>query len=465
MKQMSTRSKWLIIDIILVLVVAGLVIAGAFLVSDIIGDHNQMQLDVGILNEVRTKLSAGVNENPADLNTLANSLPQGYGLAWLDKDNRVLKQQSVSQQTLKLLLTRADLSGAQDIVKSYYGNVYFVKSLANTKVLVVDATGDYYAYIQRALTIYSLIVAGLLIGLFVGVCIWQQTFIFPKLAKLRRAMTEVYNGNYNPIIRLRHMRKVDDISQLLVDFDRLRRRIADATKAKEDADRERGVMISGISHDLRTPLTVIQVHAKGLVDGVAQRMGKTEQYYDNIYSTACSMLSLVDKLAEFSKVETHTVTYSFLERDLGVVLQEYVNNHYIPYAARGLKFKLKLPKGRPLTVNLDKEQFLRVLQNICDNSLKYKDKEVCTMTISAEIRDTEMVLRLSDDGPGIGDFEAEYIFESYYRGDPSRTNPISGSGLGLSIVKNIILAHNGQIQAYNNNGLTIEITLPYRRKK
>ena len=447
------------------MVVAGLVVAGSFLVRNAVVDNNAINIDTNQLAEVRSKLSAGVNENQKDLVLLANSLPADYGLLWLDKHNKLLKHENVSDNTMRLLLQRADLSGEQDIAHVYYGNVYFVKSLANTKVVVVNATNDTFAYCQRALTVYGLVVTLLLALVFVGGGVWQMAFIFPKLASLRRAMTEVYNGNYNPVVRLRRMRKVDDISQLLVEFDRLRRRIADATKAKEDADRERGVMISGISHDLRTPLTVIQVHAKGLVDGVAQRMGKTEQYYDNIYSTACSMLSLVDKLAEFSKVETHTVTYSFLERDLAVVLQEYVNNHYIPYAARGLKFRLKLPKGKPLTVSLDKEQFLRVLQNICDNSLKYKDKEVCTMTISAEIRDNEVVLRLSDDGPGIGDFEAEYIFESYYRGDPSRTNPISGSGLGLSIVKNIILAHNGQIQAYNDNGLTIEITLPYRRKK
>ena len=75
------------------------------------------------------------------------------------------------------------------------------------------------------------------------------------------------------------------------------------------------------------------------------------------------------------------------------------------------------------------------------------------------------VLEIGDNGPGVSPHEIEYIFESYYRGDPSRTNPTTGSGLGLSIVKTIITAHDGTVQAVNDNGLKIIIKIPQRRKR
>lgn len=463
---MKTRSKILLVNILIILFAIGLVIGGALLALHFVDNQSAITIDADELVDVLDKMddfaSNPNSEKAASVKALYDSLPDGYGVIWLYGSQQAAVH-NLSESAIRLVLRRYE-KGDMPPVFVCYGNVIISRSLGTSTVVAVKPTA-YETRLTYILVIYEAGVTFALFVIFLANILFQNSFIFPKLDKLRHAMNEVYNGNYAQVVRLPHGKKPDDITRLLVEFDRLRRRLSDATKAKEDADRERGVMISGISHDLRTPLTVIQVHAKGLVDGVAQKMGKTVQYYDNIYSTACNMLSLVDKLAEFSKVETHTVTYSFIERDLGVVVQEYVNNHYIPYAARGLKIKLKLPKGRPLWVNLDKEQFLRVLQNICDNSLKYKDKETCTICISAEIRGDEVMLRLADDGPGIGDFEAEYIFESYYRGDPSRTNPISGSGLGLSIVKNIILAHKGQIVAYNNNGLTIEITLPYRRKK
>ena len=184
-----------------------------------------------------------------------------------------------------------------------------------------------------------------------------------------------------------------------------------------------------------------------------------------IYSTAVEMENLVAKLADFTKVETHEITYSFVVRDICELIQGFVDKYHIAYAARGLTLQCKLPKNKKLWVNIDKDQFNRVWQNLCDNSLKYKVKEEANVLISAELIENSVVIRVADDGPGIAEYEVEYIFESYYRGDASRTNPTDGSGLGLSIVKNCVTAHNGQIQAYNDNGLTIEIILPYRRKK
>ena len=71
-----------------------------------------------------------------------------------------------------------------------------------------------------------------------------------------------------------------------------------------------------------------------------------------------------------------------------------------------------------------------------------------------------LVIKISDNGKGVDDEILGKLFESFYRADPSRTNPSQGSGLGLAIAKNIVEAHRGKIEASNNNGLTIVIKLP-----
>ena len=115
--------------------------------------------------------------------------------------------------------------------------------------------------------------------------------------------------------------------------------------------------------------------------------------------------------------------------------------------------------------DIDKDQFLRVVRNILDNSVKYKDKPEGEATIKVYSDGANAVLEIGDNGPGVSPHEINYIFESYYRGDPSRTNPTTGSGLGLSIVKTIITAHGGTVEAVNDGGLKIIIKIPQRRKR
>ena len=100
-----------------------------------------------------------------------------------------------------------------------------------------------------------------------------------------------------------------------------------------------------------------------------------------------------------------------------------------------------------------------------DNSVKYKNKPEGEARITIYSDGDSAVLEIGDDGPGVSPHEINYIFESYYRGDPSRTNPTTGSGLGLSIVKTIIAAHGGTVVAENQGGLKIIIKIPKRRKR
>ena len=348
-------------------------------------------------------------------------------------------------------------------------HIYYNKAVEIYNIIInnypafqkLDAVYFFKADIPTAKNIaLTVMIVACAIAVFLA-CYYQIYTIFPPLGILRGGLKQVAAGNYS--YRLKSD-KNDEIGAVIGEFEMMRRKLADLDKQKSAFDRQRGEIIAGISHDLKTPLTTIQGYTKGLMDGVANTPEKTARYLKTIYETALTMNSLVNQLNDFSKMDIDTIEYSFMERDLVKLIQDFAAINIPIYATKGLKVVTDFA-DEPVEADIDKDQFLRVVRNILDNSVKYKDKKEGVAKIKVYSDGSNAVLEIGDNGPGVSPHEIEYIFESYYRGDPSRTNPTTGSGLGLSIVKTIITAHEGTVEAVNDGGLKIIIKIPQRRKR
>ncbi len=461
---MSLRTKYLLINLLFAVVIT-IAFAGALVV---VGIHytrlTAPAQSVSNLNAVQQALShAADNRSPQAIKAAeAEIKPKGFGLLWLDEGGNLLYDggANLDKREQAVILATAQ----EGKVTSAYGVLVLQRGMDEGKLIAYDDAGYKLPVLARDLIIMISSLSGLLILSAVLNALIQNSFVMPRVRKARDGLQQLYRGNYDVALPTTG-KKRDDVALLLVDIEAVRRKLSDLAKQREAFDREQGVMISGISHDMRTPLTVIKTHAKGLIDGVAQKRGKAGEYYERIYQTADDMTGLVERLSSFGKGQNREVMYSFADRDMVEVLKDFVKTNYYPYAARGLEIKANLPLDDRVWVSLDKEQALRVWQNICDNALKYKTAKTGHLLITLTAKGDWATVTMADDGPGIQNFEADYIFESYYRGDPSRTNPISGSGLGLAVVKSIVGAHHGEVRAYNDHGLTIEIKLPLRRKK
>ena len=123
---------------------------------------------------------------------------------------------------------------------------------------------------------------------------------------------------------------------------------------------------------------------------------------------------------------------------------------------------LFLPEPGRAVVRLDRMQFQRVMENLIENSIKYKRQELVRVKLSLERQAGQVKLSFADDGIGVAQDELPRLFESFYRTDPARTNVAKGSGLGLAIVKQIIVGQQGRIWAEQTpgGGLTICMLLP-----
>ncbi|HEB80077.1 MAG TPA: HAMP domain-containing protein [Rhodospirillales bacterium] len=201
-------------------------------------------------------------------------------------------------------------------------------------------------------------------------------------------------------------------------------------------------MLAAISHDLRTPITLLRLRAELIKD--AEERTKTMATLDEMESMIASTLAFVREDAESE--ESRTV-------DVAALLQSLCDD----MSDRGLPVKLETPERalyecRPTSLK-------RALSNLVDNAVNYGGNADVRM----EDRGDALWIVIEDNGPGIPDDEMEQVFAPFYRLEPSR-NPITGGiGLGLSIVQTVIHAHGGKIALSNREqgGLRVSIELPY----
>lgn len=284
--------------------------------------------------------------------------------------------------------------------------------------------------------------------------------ITEPLDLLNYGAEQIKNGNLDFEI---HYDGKDEFGQAISNFDEMRTRLYQSIQSQLKYEEDRKEIVAGISHDLRTPLTAIKGYVKGLMDGVANTPEKQQQYHNIIFSKACEMDALVDNLFLFSKLDTGRLPFYFDTVDCKGYLNYEVERLKNDFEMRGLRISYRNSCPSGILLKIDFDQMNRVFVNILDNSAKYKPADICNVNFEVSSNESEVVIEISDDGNGVPEEIISKLFNSFYRGDASRTNSKGSSGLGLSIADRIIKAHNGSIRAQNQKGLTIMINLPILR--
>lgn len=310
--------------------------------------------------------------------------------------------------------------------------------------------------------IAPVLISALLLILFINMLLSYRVtgFLVRPLNSLSAATRKISKGDLDCEI---DYRVPDEMIELCRDFDNMRLQLQESEKMQNRYEENRRELIAGISHDLGSPLTLIQGYVSGLIDGIADTPEKKEKYLKTIFDTACHMDSLVDELFLLSKLEMNSIAFSF-ER---VNVQEYFESaaqkmrDEVESAGGTFEADISCPPGANLQI--DKVQMNRVFSNIVRNAIKYAKIEQVFVKLALKIEGKYAIMRLEDNGPGVLPEERNKIFDSFYRTDKARSGcEKSGSGLGLAISKRIVLQHGGNIFAGNSSmgGLAIIISLP-----
>ncbi len=252
----------------------------------------------------------------------------------------------------------------------------------------------------------------------------------------------------------------DEFAPVCAAFNRMQEHLLEEQEKNAAYERARTDLVSGISHDLRTPLTSVKGYIKGLRDGVAQTPERQRQYLDIAYRKACDMDVLLQRLFYFSRLETGNLPLFREEAELGDFVGRFAAEAGAELEQAGGRVELALSPG-PHPVSIDPEQLYRVLNNLKDNALRYAGVDSPVISLSVETRGAWECIRFSDNGRGVSQEALPRLFEQFWRADQARSAKNGeGAGLGLYIAKYIVEAHGGTIQAENSKGLAFTILLP-----
>lgn len=257
------------------------------------------------------------------------------------------------------------------------------------------------------------------------------------LAKIREATAQFGRGKLPDTLNIQ---SPEEVKQLAEAFNKM-------VKDVKDFEKERQMMLAGISHDLRTPLTRLQ-----LMIELSQQL--SEETKEDMKSDIAQITAMQQQFIDYVSAGNHE---SFMNVDL-ISLVTQVAGRFDAELPTPIQFEFSCNK---LMIDIQPTHMSRVINNLIVNAIKYG---ACPIKISVQVQKKEVMLIVSDKGTGVPYAHLDEIFKPMFRGDYSRSN-VDGSGLGLAIVKRIILKHGGSISARNiKDGFSIVMTLPLEQK-
>jgi signal transduction histidine kinase len=217
--------------------------------------------------------------------------------------------------------------------------------------------------------------------------------------------------------------------------------------------------VANVSHELRTPLTTIRMYAELLGEGTIRSQEKRRHYLQVIIGESARLSRLVANVLEFSRLEQGRKRYLPEDLDLPAHLHGILDAQQMRLAEAGMTLVRHIPPP-PLTLKIDRDALEQVLLNLIDNAIKYAaDGKVLVVELSAAKNGCR--IRIADSGPGIPTAQRKRIFDKFHRVDDSLTARQPGSGLGLSIARQLLLDQGGElICCAAEIGACFEITLP-----
>ena len=243
----------------------------------------------------------------------------------------------------------------------------------------------------------------------------------------------------------------DELGQLARDMN-------DLAAALEQSEQARRRWVADISHELRTPLAVLRGELEALQDGIRPLIPAA---IDSLVGDVMRLNRLTEDLYQLTLSDQGALTYRKAHINPIEILKQDMDSLRPDFKNKNIKLVLKNNLGNPVLIYADSQRLSQLFRNLLNNSATYTNHNGLLEIIINRVGDS-LILNFSDSEPGVPDEELTKLFDRFYRVENSRTRNQGSGGLGLSICRNIVDAHNGKIQALPSamNGLCIYIELP-----
>src|SRR5208283_4473634 len=267
-----------------------------------------------------------------------------------------------------------------------------------------------------------------------GVVLIIMIISFPlarRMVKPIQAMAaathDIASGKYTTRVSFS---STDELGQLARDFNAM-------ALTLEKHEKERRQWVADISHELRTPVAVLQGEIEALLDGVHN---STPETIRSLHAETLRLKRLVDDLYQISLSDLGTLSYRKENLDLVETLRDSIQSYRAEFDRKGIVFKENIFGDIKAIVFADRERLGQLFANLLENSLRYTDAGG-TLEIGAKTNGDFIMIEFQDSKPGVSMEDMERLFERFYRVEGSRNRSSGGAGLGLTISKNIVDAH------------------------
>lgn len=302
-------------------------------------------------------------------------------------------------------------------------------------------------FIQHQFKIFSIISLFVLVIATIVATLLARRISRP-LTHLAEKAHALASGDYSQTIAVTSH---DEIGQLCNSFNQL----SEALAANQQS---RALWVADISHEMRTPLSVLKVQIEAMQDGIRPANHENLAF---LYDKTLGLSNLIDDLFELSLSDVGALTYHKQTLALAPLLKTCIEHFQVKAQAAGLTLKDNIEASQECSVVADSHRLQQLFSNLLENSIRYTDTGG-VIEVGISTRATQLQITLDDSPPGVAPERQEKIFERLYRVEDSRSRATGGAGLGLAICKNIVSAHQGKISAGTSplGGLRICIELP-----
>jgi two-component system sensor histidine kinase BaeS len=267
---------------------------------------------------------------------------------------------------------------------------------------------------------------------------------------ISRKMHKLTQGDYQQSIPIKRQ---DELGQVARDFNELA-----LTLAENETARKR--WLANISHELRTPVAILRGELEAMLDEVRPL---SKENISSATEEVKHLQRLIDDLNLLTSADIGGMSYRKQAEDLTQILLSEEHKYRTYLANTGIKFILDIPK-QEIDVYVDKTRLHQLFENVINNCIKYSSATEFKISLDVAKSNNEpmVILTFEDNGIGVEDSHLEHLFEHLYRVDESRNRKTGGAGLGLSICRLIVTAHQCEIYAElsSSGGLSIIVKLP-----
>jgi two-component system sensor histidine kinase GlrK len=272
------------------------------------------------------------------------------------------------------------------------------------------------------------------------------------MRQVDRAIRELGKGDFSRSISVTGPTDIETLGRQL---EWLRHRL------KESTD-EKNKFLRHMSHELKTPLANIREGTELLLDGSVGPLDHQQREVTGILrENSLKLQKLIENLLTFSAWQTKTAALELSEFELKPLVFSTLSQHRLVISNRKIKLEIEV---KPITVRADEGKLRLVLDNLLSNAIKFTP-DSGTIRIKAEMQGPQLIIDVADNGPGVAPEDAPRIFEAFYQGRRPQGGPVGGTGIGLSVVNECVLAHGGSVELLKEkgHGAHFQVRLPLRR--